>query len=97
VFQLHGETVQLTPAMQLLGSGKWCKNQIVQVAPFAWGMQCHPEITPKMLDDVYPHDALLQQTPLATLHAQYNQFQVQLNTHASALFTNFLKICGFES
>src|SRR3989338_9866018 len=53
IFQLHGETVDLRDGMLLLGSGKGpyqVKNQVVKVAPRAYGIQGHLEVNKQMLE-----------------------------------------------
>ena len=50
VFHLHGETVELTDSITLLSTGKFCRNQIVRVGKNAYGIQCHFELTPEMLE-----------------------------------------------
>src|SRR5487761_1756747 len=49
VFQLHGETVELTEGMQLLATGRDCPNQVVKVGEHAYGIQSHFELTEPML------------------------------------------------
>ena len=41
IFQLHGETVELTNGMELLATGKHCKNQIVKISNNAYGIREH--------------------------------------------------------
>ena len=50
-FQLHGETVRIKKDMKLLGTGKYCKNQIVRIGAFNYGFQFHFELTREMLND----------------------------------------------
>lgn len=50
VFQLHGETVELTQEMALLATGEYCENQVVKIGSNAYGIQCHFELTPEMFE-----------------------------------------------
>ena len=50
VFHLHGETVELTSRMRLLGTGRQCRAQIVKAGAKAYGIQGHLELTPEMLE-----------------------------------------------
>jgi GMP synthase (glutamine-hydrolysing) len=49
VFQLHGETVELTGDMHLLASGRYCRNQAVRYKKNVYGIQCHMEATKDLL------------------------------------------------
>ncbi len=49
-FQLHGETVELASGMDLLGTGKRCRNQAVRTGQNAYGLQFHFEVTRDMLE-----------------------------------------------
>ncbi|TGG90468.1 MAG: type 1 glutamine amidotransferase [Aphanocapsa feldmannii 277cV] len=44
LFQLHGEAVRPTSTMAVLAEGRWCRPQIVQVGPQAFGIQGHVEL-----------------------------------------------------
>ena len=94
VFHLHGETVELTDAMQLLGTGKHCRNQIVKVADNAYGIQSHFELTPEMLAGWAQHDPDLQPIGLETLQTQFADVQATYTTIGRTLFTNFLHVAG---
>jgi GMP synthase-like glutamine amidotransferase len=60
VFQLHGETVNLTPEMALLATGDFCKNQIVKVGETAYGIQFHFELTNDLLESWIREDTDLR-------------------------------------
>jgi len=96
VFQLHGETVIPTNKMKLLGTGRSCKNQIVKIGPVAYGIQCHFEITPELLeiwmnedDDLCKYDKKMLRDDLKKLGDQYCQT-------GRRLFSNFLSIAGLN-
>ena len=45
VFQLHGETFKLAEKITLLGTGQYCRNQIIKVGDYNYGFQFHFELT----------------------------------------------------
>ena len=95
VFQLHGETVELTPEIKLLGKGEFCQNQIVKVGANAYGLQCHFELTPKMFEVWLNEDADLRQLDKKQLQDEFNYFLDEYTLTGRKLFQNFLKIAGF--
>lgn len=50
IFQLHGETVEFKDEARLLGTGRWCRNQVVKAGESAYGLQGHVELTPELLE-----------------------------------------------
>ena len=51
VFQLHGETVGITPSMKVLAHGRTCENQIVKIREGVYGIQGHVELSERMFED----------------------------------------------
>ena len=96
VFHLHGETVELTNEMELLGYGKFCKNQIVKVENNAYGIQCHFELTEKMLNLLINQDAELKLLNKDKLINTFNQIRKEYVLVGRKLFNNFLDIAGFS-
>lgn len=97
VFQLHGETVKLTPSMTLLGEGRFCKNQIVRVKRHAYGIQCHFELTESMLLEWQKKDRDLGKIPKEMLRSQYapvKEIYTQTGLH---LIQKFLALSGILS
>lgn len=94
VFQLHGETVQLTSAMQSLATGRGCPNQIVKVGACAYGVQSHFELTESMLHGWAEDDPDLK--PLGTdyLLAEFARQRGTYTVTGLTLFRNFLGIAG---
>lgn len=95
VFQLHGETVEPTDSMIVLGTGKYCHNQIVKVADKIYGIQCHFELTREMfvqwMDEIDDLKAIDQEKCVEDFCSFYDEY-----THTGKqLFRNFLKIAGF--
>jgi len=95
VFQLHGETVELTDDMVLLAVGKFCRNQIVKVGANAYGIQCHFELTPEMFETWINEDPDLLQLDKEQLRANFRAIQDEYTRVGQQLFKNFLKISGF--
>jgi len=94
VFQLHGETVELTPVMQVLAEGKHCRNQVVQIANKAYGIQSHFELTPDMLREWAAADPDLKPFKLQELLNDFRSVQGEYVQVAQKLFDNFLRIAG---
>ncbi|MBI4437267.1 MAG: type 1 glutamine amidotransferase [Candidatus Omnitrophica bacterium] len=94
VFQLHGETVTLTPRMTLLGKGDFCTNQMVRVGTSAYGLQFHLEMTSVMLDLWGREDSDLKQMNQTTLHQEFEALHEVYEKVGRRLFTNFLQIAS---
>jgi GMP synthase (glutamine-hydrolysing) len=92
VFQLHGETVGLTPEMTLLATGKFCRNQVVKVAPKAYGIQSHCELTPEMLAVWAEQDPDLIPTGQENLLADFANLGDSYSRTGLTLLRNFLRI-----
>ncbi len=95
VFHLHGETVELTGDMKLLGVGKFCRNQIVKIGSNAYGIQGHIELTPEMFKTWINEDPDLLQLDKEDLTSSYDKIKVKYTQLGRQLFKNFLKVAGF--
>ena len=95
VFHLHGETVELTNEMTLLGVGKFCRNQIVRVGTNAYGIQSHFELTPEMFETWMNEDPDLVQLDKDALRKNFEAIQNKYTRVGRQLFKNFLRIAGF--
>lgn len=82
--------------MELLGYGKFCKNQIVKVENNAYGIQCHFELTEKMLNLLINQDAELKLLNKDKLINTFNQIRKEYVLVGRKLFNNFLDIAGFS-
>ncbi len=94
VFHLHGETVKLTDGMQLLGTGKYCRNQVVKVGARAYGIQGHLELTFDMFRDWMLHDPDVQQLDHEALQADYEDVRPEYRQTGKTVFMNFLQLSG---
>ncbi|HEX7368509.1 MAG TPA: type 1 glutamine amidotransferase, partial [Candidatus Saccharimonadales bacterium] len=96
VFQLHGETVELTSDMTVLASGKHCQDQIVHIADKAYGIQSHFELTPEMLKIWGREDPDLQSIGLSSLRAGFEDIRESYTHIGTTLLNNFLHIAGLK-
>ena len=94
VFQLHGETIQLTPQMTLLATGDYCKNQIVKIGKTAYGIQSHFELTNDLLESWIIDDLDLQMLNPGQLRSDFKTIKSDYRNTGRQLFFNFLTIAG---
>jgi len=94
VFQLHGETVNLTPQMTLLATGDFCKNQIIKIGKTAYGIQSHFELTEDLLESWIKEDLDLQKLNPRQLRADFEKIKTEYQNTGQQLFYNFLTITG---
>lgn len=92
IFHLHGETVSLTDGMELLATGKFCRNQIVKVGKNAYGVQGHFELTPEMLDVWLENDPDLKNLDSDETRKDFHVIREEYTNNAEKLFNNFLHI-----
>ncbi len=92
VFQLHGETVELTPEMTVLATGKFCRNQIVKVASNAYGIQSHFELTPEMLAVWVEQDPDLMPIGKDKLLVDFEAIEQSYTRIGQTLLHNFLEL-----
>ncbi len=94
IFHLHGETVDITPEMTLLATGKWCTNQVVRIAPKIYGIQGHWDVTKESLREWMHKDADLASMPAQRLLADWNELQILYFDTGRTIVRNFLSIAG---
>lgn len=94
VFQLHGETVELTEDMQLLATGRGCPNQVVKVGERAYGIQSHFELTEPMLRTWADQDPDLQPLNMVQLLDTFARQRGTYTVTGLTLCRNFLSIAG---
>lgn len=94
VFQLHGETVQITPGMTLLATGTECRNQVVRAGKNAFGFQFHFEITDELLKKWHEEDPDLMKLNYDDLRSDFESIKVDYQNTGRILFENFLMIAG---
>jgi GMP synthase-like glutamine amidotransferase len=97
VFQLHGETVELTDSMVLLATGKFCRNQIVRVGSNAYGIQCHFELTPEMFEIWINEDTDLLELGKEQLRARFCSNSGRVYPGRSSIIDKFFTDSGFLS
>ncbi|HSX36337.1 MAG TPA: type 1 glutamine amidotransferase [Patescibacteria group bacterium] len=94
VFQLHGETVEMTQSMQLLAIGADCRNQIVKIRRGAYGIQSHFELTREMLKEWIAADPDLQPLGEQKIMAEFDALEEVYTITGLSLLRNFLHIAG---
>jgi len=94
VFQLHGETVELSPAMTLLATGDLCRNQIVKIGETAYGIQSHFELTDDLLESWIIEDDDLRNLDADQLRSDFEAIKPDYQNTGRQLFSNFLAIAG---
>ena len=94
VFHLHGETVEITETMSILGRGNYCQNQIVQIGHNNYGFQFHLELTEQMLREWLKLAPELRNSNAEELLKDYVQIQNDYTETGKKIFTNYLKLIG---
>ncbi|OPY17805.1 MAG: GMP synthase (glutamine-hydrolyzing) subunit A [Methanomethylovorans sp. PtaU1.Bin093] len=94
IFHLHGETVKLTDDMQLLATGKHCRNQVVKVGDNAYGFQGHLELTTAMLDKWLAEDDDLKLLSAEEIKSDHSALREEYENNSKKVFTNFLRTAG---
>lgn len=94
VFHLHGETVNSTSQMRLLGKGRDVPNQIVKIGPNAYGIQCHFELTPEMLETWLSEDDDLQSADQTGIRKDFRLVQEEYTRAGKKIIGNFLDIAS---
>lgn len=94
VFQLHGETVGLTPSMACLATGRTCENQVVRVRERVYGIQGHVELSHRMFEDWIREDGDLRRRDARDLRRDFEEVHRELEQSSETFFKNFLKISG---
>ncbi len=92
VFQLHGETVELTSTMTRLAEGRFCRNQIVRVREGVYGIQGHVELSERMFEDWLAADEDLRRMEAGALRRDFETVRKELELSSATLFKNFLRI-----
>jgi GMP synthase (glutamine-hydrolysing) len=92
IFQLHGETVELTDGMALLGTGRHCRNQVVKANERAYGIQGHFELTEGMFLDWLANDPDLGTVDGDSLRRDYEEVRGGYETVGRGIFSNFIDL-----
>jgi GMP synthase-like glutamine amidotransferase len=96
VFHLHGETVEPAPHLHILATGRYCHNQVLRIGQNAYGLQCHFELTPEMLEDwIFTDPDLLQLDPVS-LRKDFMDLKESYAKTGNIILNNFLKIAGLK-
>jgi len=88
----NGETVSPSPEIIILGEGNRCPLQLVQVAPVAFGIQGHLELTENLLRRWLKEDPDLRYLDPHTIWNDYQDFYPLFKQAGERLFYNFIKL-----
>ena len=94
VFQLHGETIDLTKSMQLLATGRDCPNQIVKFRRNIYGIQSHFELTRRMLEEWLEADPDLSALKEQEVLDEFDTIEELYTITGLSLLRNFLYVAG---
>ena len=96
IFQLHGETVELAKQVKLLGTGEYCKNQVVKYGDTAYGFQGHIELSYDMFFKWIQEDEDLKRLDSFLLTADYEKVRINYEANGRKILKNFLEVSGFK-
>ena len=94
VFQLHGEMVNTGANMELLATGKYCRNQVIKVGSDSYGIQGHHEITRELLDVWMNEDNDLMKLDKKSVIKDFEDIKEDYLNTGRQIFLNFLTIAG---
>jgi GMP synthase (glutamine-hydrolysing) len=87
VFQWHEDTFDVPKGGDLLAVGKRCRNQVFRIGNHAYGLQCHTEITPDMVEDWMRGEEA--NADVAGIMSDTNRLCQEFRKQAVRLFSNF--------
>lgn len=89
-FHLHGETVKLNNGIELLGTGKFCENQIIKIGEYNYGFQFHFELTEEMFQEWLLKAPELIQADKDTLLHEFNLIKNSYTERGRKIISNYL-------
>ncbi len=92
VFQLHGETVEITDEIDLLATGRFVKNQAVSYKDFAFGIQSHFEVSESYFYSLILEDEDLKKLDKDILISDFKKIKENYYETGKAIFSNFLEL-----
>ncbi len=90
IFQLHGETVDINPKIRLLGTGKYCDNQIIKYKDRAYGFQGHMELNEQMFLRWVEEDDDLKKLDRESMIEDYYSIKREYEYIGKKIFNNFI-------
>ncbi|HBV33025.1 TPA: glutamine amidotransferase [Patescibacteria group bacterium] len=96
IFHLHGETVTLPAEGKLLARGRWCINQVVKVAPLAYGIQGHLELERDLLEHWLVADPDLATLNSDELIKDFMAWEQATQPARLTFFKNFINLIQAE-
>ena len=95
VFQVHNETFKITEDLELLATGRYCKNQVIKIGEFNYGFQFHFELTDDLINDFLEHSPYLIDYDKEIILNDFEQIKENYVSRGKQIFTNYLKIIKF--
>ena len=95
IFHIHGETVELTESMRLLGTGTDCHHQVVEIQQNAIGFQGHIELTDNLLNDWLHLAPELADADSIVLKKDHCIVQSEYEKTGQQILMNFFRMTGF--
>ncbi len=90
IFQLHGETVDSNPEIRILGTGKYCDNQIIKYKDKAYGVQGHIELNEQMILKWVEEDEDLKKLDNESMIEDYYNIKREYEYIGKKIFNNFI-------
>jgi GMP synthase-like glutamine amidotransferase len=97
IFHLHGETVELTENMKLIGNGNGCTNQLIKVGEKSYGIQGHIELTHDLFDEWMNKITEFQTIDREECRSDFNHLWNAYHRTGKQILLNFFKIAGYQS
>jgi GMP synthase-like glutamine amidotransferase len=92
VFQLHGETFHLADNLTLLGTGQFCRNQVIRIGENNYGFQFHFEVTEDLLKIWLEKAPELVNTKPYEILEDFEIVKDDFLKRGRKIFTNYLKL-----
>jgi GMP synthase-like glutamine amidotransferase len=92
VFQLHGETVQITEGIKLLGTGEFCLNQVLKIGELNYGFQFHFELTEDLLKLWTNKAPELKGKDIKQILTDFRTIKDSYLKRGKQIFENYLKL-----
>ena len=96
VFQLHGETVEINEHISLLGTGEYCRNQIIKIGKLNYGVQFHFELTEELLNDWLKLAPELHGQDKNSIMRDFKLICDSYYMRGPKIFRNYLKLLNLE-
>jgi GMP synthase-like glutamine amidotransferase len=92
VFQLHSETVRLIKGIKVLGTGEFCKNQVIKIGDYNYGFQFHFELTEDLYKLLLNKAPELREHNLSSMLSDFSFIKNQYLERGKKIFQNYLHL-----